>query len=66
MKEVIVCHKINISIEPMPRGVQLSQESEFPASSLKAVFPTIKIHTIFFGGKSLSLTPSERLDYNCV
>lgn len=38
MKEVIACHKINISIEPMPRGVQLSQESEFPASSLKGMW----------------------------
>lgn len=38
MKEVIVCHKINISIEPMPRGVQLSQESEFPASSLNGMW----------------------------
>lgn len=37
MKEVIVCRKINISIEPMPRGVQLSQESEIPVLSLRGV-----------------------------
>lgn len=37
MKEVIVCHKINISIEPLSHGVLLSQESEFPVLSLKGV-----------------------------
>lgn len=38
MKEVIACHKPNISTEPVLRGIRSSQEFEFPDSNLEGCY----------------------------